>query len=136
MSSPERAPRRALAMNELDPYEGLQVDPTASHDVITAAYRALARLFHPDVMPGAAPPRRGGPRGGRGMRRGPGAAGPPPGRPSGSVLEFGRHTGWSVGEIARVDPGYLVWLQARPEGGPHAAPIAATPRRIRVRPSS
>ena len=52
-------------------------------------------------------------------RRGPdgeGAAGPPPGRPVGSVLSFGRHIGWSIGEIARVDPGYLQWLAARPEG--------------------
>jgi curved DNA-binding protein CbpA len=52
-------------------------------------------------------------------RRGPfgeGAAGPPPGRPSGTVLPFGRHIGWSMGEVARVDPGYLAWLRERPEG--------------------
>ena len=47
---------------------------------------------------------------------GTGAAGQPPGRPSGSVLPFGRHVGWSIGEIARVDPGYLLWLAERPEG--------------------
>lgn len=41
---------------------------------------------------------------------GEGAAGPPPGRPSGTVLDFGRHIGWLLGEIARVDPGYLLWL--------------------------
>src|SRR5919204_81217 len=34
-----------------------------------------------------------------------GAAGPPPGRPFGSILTFGRPIGWSLGEIARVDPG-------------------------------
>jgi curved DNA-binding protein CbpA len=45
-----------------------------------------------------------------------GAAGPPPGRPSGSVLDFGIFAGWSVGEIARRDRGYLVWLLDRPEG--------------------
>src|SRR3989304_187044 len=80
MSSPERAPRRALAMNELDPYEVLQVDPTASHEVITAAYRALARLFHPDVMPGPATP---APMGASNAARGPARGrasrvGPPP----------------------------------------------------------
>ena len=32
---------------------------------------------------------------------GTGAAGPPPGDPSGSVLNFGRYAGWSLGEIAR-----------------------------------
>jgi hypothetical protein len=55
-------------------------------------------------------------------RRGPageGAAGPPPGGARGSVLPFGRHIGWSIGEVARVDPGYLVWLQARREGEPY-----------------
>lgn len=39
-----------------------------------------------------------------------GAAGPPPGNPSGSVLNFGRYAGWSVGEIARHDLDYLEWL--------------------------
>jgi curved DNA-binding protein CbpA len=44
-----------------------------------------------------------------------GAAGPPPGRPSGSVLDFGIFAGWSLGEIDRRDRGYLVWLRDRPE---------------------
>jgi len=41
---------------------------------------------------------------------GEGAAGPPPGNPSGSVLNFGRYAGWSLGEIARTDLEYLEWL--------------------------
>lgn len=41
---------------------------------------------------------------------GDGAAGPPPGRPAGSVLNFGRYAGWSLGEIARTDLEYLEWL--------------------------
>jgi curved DNA-binding protein CbpA len=56
-------------------------------------------------------------------RDGTGGAGPPPGRPSGSVLGFGRHTGWSIGEIARVDPGYLIWLEDRREGRPYLEEI-------------
>jgi curved DNA-binding protein CbpA len=46
------------------------------------------------------------------MRRseGHGAAGPPPGHPSGTVLKFGRYVGWSIGEIARTDLEYLEWL--------------------------
>lgn len=64
--------------------------------------------------------------GDRGVRRaswapdydGTGGAGPPPGRPAGSVLGFGRHIGWSIGEIARVDPGYLLWLEDQREGRP------------------
>ncbi|HET9456260.1 MAG TPA: DnaJ domain-containing protein [Candidatus Limnocylindrales bacterium] len=39
-----------------------------------------------------------------------GAAGPPPGNPSGSVLNFGRFAGWSLGEIARTDLEYIEWL--------------------------
>jgi curved DNA-binding protein CbpA len=45
-----------------------------------------------------------------------GAAGPPPGRPWGTVLEAGIYAGWSLGEIARRDRGYLAWLRDRPEG--------------------
>jgi hypothetical protein len=45
-----------------------------------------------------------------------GAAGPPPGRPSGSVLNFGRYAGWSLGEIARSDLEYIEWLDRAPIG--------------------
>jgi curved DNA-binding protein CbpA len=64
-----------------------------------AAYDALRRASRPDQLPGrpAAPPWTG-------------RAGPPPGHPMGSVLQFGVFAGWSLGEIARRDPGYLQWL--------------------------
>jgi hypothetical protein len=48
--------------------------------------------------------------------QGDGAAGPPPGSPSGSVLNFGRYRGWSLGEVARVDIVYLEWLDRTPIG--------------------
>lgn len=60
-------------------------------------------------------------------------AGPPPGRPSGSVLRFGRHLDWSIGEIARVDPGYLAWLEDRSEGRPYLDEIDRTLRRVGYR---
>jgi curved DNA-binding protein CbpA len=66
---------------------------------------------------------------------GTGKAGPPPGRPSGSVLDFGRHKGWSMGEIVRVDPGYLAWLEERPEGRPYLEEIDAILRRVGYRPA-
>ena len=44
-----------------------------------------------------------------------GAAGKPPGRPWGPVVDFGIYAGWSIGEIARRDRGYLIWLQDRVE---------------------
>ena len=71
-------------------------------------------------------------RGHVGSRDGTGAAGRPPGRPSGSVLDFGRHVGWSIGEIARVDPGYLVWLAERREGEPYRDEIDAVLDRMGV----
>lgn len=175
-----------------DPYKVLGVDHAADPDVVAAAYRALARLHHPDVSRDEdAEPRmarinaawatlrdperraaydhehaitdgRGAGRGANPLRvrhqrgdpapdrasgstapgttstssarpgevvwqrgsSGEGAAGPPPGRPSGSVLPFGRHIGWSLGEVARIDPGYLQWLAGRREGAPYRTEIA------------
>lgn len=49
---------------------------------------------------------------------GQGAAGPPPGRPSGTILTFGRYIAWSLGEVARTDPWYLLWLEDREEAQP------------------
>jgi curved DNA-binding protein CbpA len=144
-----------------DYYEVLQVHPRAESDVIRAAYRILARKYHPDL--GGDPSRmtalnnawdvlgdpvrraeydafRFGPGGapaGAGRSSDPGVhsrpetassagpseasrwtsnsdgphAGPPPGRPSGTVLDFGRYAGWSLGEVARHDLDYLEWLQ-------------------------
>ncbi|MDH5243612.1 MAG: J domain-containing protein [Chloroflexota bacterium] len=203
-----------------DAYKTLQVDPEAEDEVITAAYRRLARKYHPDVAGGAeaadrmaalnaaweligdpakraaydreravraratdarerpaqqGPPSEGptatqpgtppypdpappsGPvdRGptprepesvsrdwtsGRSsvgggydpsMRTsdGTGAAGPPPGQPSGSVLNFGRFAGWSLGEIARVDLEYIEWLDRMPIGRPYRDQIDAILRR-------
>lgn len=192
-----------------DPYKILQVDPEAEDEVITAAYRRLARKYHPDVAPDpesatrmaainaafevigepgkrrafdddrarrevaaamaeaapaastpAAPP---SPTAGRSasapgparepetvsrdwssgrssvgggydasMRQadGTGAAGAPPGRPSGSVLNFGRYVGWSLGEIARNDIDYIEWLDRTPIGRPFRDEIDGILRRV------
>jgi curved DNA-binding protein CbpA len=48
-----------------------------------------------------------------------GAAGPPPGNPSGSVLNFGRYAGWSLGEIGRFNLEYIEWLDRIPIGRPY-----------------
>jgi DnaJ-class molecular chaperone len=121
-----------------DAYAVLGVDRLADDETIATAHRRLARRHHPDLAGESAtrrmmrinaafdairtaaaraayeatlkpPP----------PRDGTGGAGPAPGRPSGSVLDFGRHIGWSLGEVGRVDPGYLVWLAERPEGEPY-----------------
>jgi curved DNA-binding protein CbpA len=170
-------------------YKVLQVDPEAEDEVIQAAYRRLARKYHPDLAPDvesaarmiainaawavlgdpasrarydrehplvagsghatpapppAAPPQRPDPAApwqgrdpravwgsdrkaaasdtGAGSARAPqgyGDAGPPPGNAFGSVLNFGRYTGWSLGEIARRDPEFLEWLDRMPIGRPY-----------------
>lgn len=43
-------------------------------------------------------------------------AGPPVGPASGSTLKFGRYEGWTVGQVARVDPPFLEWLRRVPLG--------------------
>ena len=48
-----------------------------------------------------------------------GAAGAPPGDPSGTVLGFGRYAGWSLGEVARRDVDYIEWLDRMPIGRPY-----------------
>jgi hypothetical protein len=52
-----------------------------------------------------------------------GSAGPPPGPASGSVLNFGRFAGWSLGEIGRRDIEYLEWLDRAPIGRQYQAEL-------------
>lgn len=121
-----------------DAYRVLQVHPDAEESVIQAAYRALARSYHPD---GATPdPQRmaavneayglvrdptrraaydrrrlmtrasaipivDGPR-----RVDAGVSRRSDAVASSAVLDFGRYTGWSIGDLARQDPDYLRWL--------------------------
>jgi curved DNA-binding protein CbpA len=40
----------------------------------------------------------------------------PIGRPSGTVIDFGRYIGWTVGQLAGYDPDYLLWLERTPLG--------------------
>jgi curved DNA-binding protein CbpA len=65
-----------------------------------------------------------------------GAAGPPPGNPSGTVLAFGRYAGWSLGEIARADLEYVEWLDRMPIGRPYRVEIDAILRRAGRRKSA
>jgi curved DNA-binding protein CbpA len=163
-----------------DLYEVLQVHARAEPDVLRAAYRVLARKYHPDHGGDARkmitlndawdvlgdPVKRAAYDASRAASSGPAAAegqsapmaspaptrsterpapqpaaihrttdvahaGPPPGRPSGTVLDFGRYSGWSLGEIARHDLDYLEWLQRSTLGRGLRAEIEAlvAPRR-------
>ena len=127
---------------EGDAYVVLGIARDADDKAIAMAHRRLARRHHPDVAGEEAntrmmrinaaydairtPERRAEydrARRHAAVRDGTGGAGRPPGRPTGSVLDFGRHIGWSIGEIARVDPGYLQWLADRAEGQPYRKEI-------------
>lgn len=120
---------------EGDAYVVLGLSRGADDAAVARAHRRLARRHHPDVAGDAASRRMmrinaaydaiktaerraAYERDHRGStpHDGTGGAGDPPGNPSGSVVPFGRHVGWSLGEIARIDPGYLLWLAERPEG--------------------
>jgi curved DNA-binding protein CbpA len=130
-----------------DPYEVLQVHRRADQDVIHAAYRVLARKYHPDFggddIKMAAlteawailgnPDRRTAydaeaarrytrratdpkapaapkPQANQGYGRAATAAG------SGTVIDFGRYAGWTIGSLVGHDPEYLEWLARTPIG--------------------
>jgi len=128
-----------------NPYKVLQVDPEAEPEVIRAAYRALALKYHPDVSTGSqdrmaalnqawgilrdAGARAAFDQARADAKRKPEVRQPevsyemrapmpatPPGKPSGSVLDFGRYAGWSLGQVAACDPEYLEWLARTPVG--------------------
>jgi hypothetical protein len=45
-----------------------------------------------------------------------GAAGLPAGPPRGSLIDFGRYSGWTLGQIRQRDPDFLEWLAEVPAG--------------------
>ena len=132
----------------VDLYRVLQVIPEAEPEVIRAAYRALARKYHPDtggseaqmaVLNAAWETLRDREkraeydqdrRTAAAQTTEPERSGvvhltnpmTPPARPnssrarSGTVLDFGRYAGFSLGELAIKDPDYLEWLARTPFG--------------------
>ncbi len=109
-----------------DPYRVLQVEATAEPEVVQAAYRALAKKYHPDRDTSTYAARRmreineayaqlrSGSAGTSGRR----SAAPPPPRSAsaGTRLTFGRYTGWTLRDLARHDPDYLRWLSRTASG--------------------
>ena len=125
-----------------DAYEVLQVHPRAEQQVIQAAYRVLAALYHPDGASSTANARRMAELNAaygkirtrelrqaydRQLRAGHGgippaspdiaAAGRPySAAPIGRPLDFGRYEGLTVAQIARRDMDYLRWLRRHASG--------------------
>ena len=98
-------PQRMIALNDAWDVLG---DPVrrAAYDTSRAAAASRTAFSQRATSETGAPPASGGP-----AAPDVNHAGPPPGRPSGTVLDFGRYAGWSLGEIARYDLDYLQWLQ-------------------------
>ena len=53
-----------------------------------------------------------------------GGAGTPVGPPQGSLIDFGRYSGWTLGQIKRADPDFLEWLLRAPAGRSYRDEIA------------
>jgi DnaJ domain len=86
-------------------------------------FKARPQYVSPNWTTGRSQNGHGYDPGTMGSAQGDGAAGPPPGNPSGSLLTFGRYAGWSLGEIARTDLEYLEWLDRMPIGRTYQAEI-------------
>jgi curved DNA-binding protein CbpA len=140
--------------DDLDVYKILRVDPSAEDFVVEAAYRALARHFHPDGSNPSdermatinraydqvkTPERRK--RYDRLLRSrpmGPGAEPiPAPATTDrwasrtaapenrGPTIDFGRYQGWTLKDLAKHDPDYLRWLARHSSGVRYRNQIAA-----------
>ena len=125
-----------------DPYAVLQVLPSAEPEVVNAAFKALALKYHPDhdATRRAAEKmaelnrafailrdersRAAHDRARRVAAAGmslastvrPGSVAPPSNPSPGSVLNFGRYAGWSLRDLARRDPDYVLWLSRHSSG--------------------
>jgi curved DNA-binding protein CbpA len=131
---------------ERDAYEVLQVSPRAHADVVRAAYRALAGLFHPDrdgseasmhrmaeINAAYAAVRTVDRRAAYDALRNkstmtavpvvPVVQVVTPPRPpvaradrDPGIVDFGRYAGWTIDQLARQDPDYLRWLSRHSSG--------------------
>jgi len=127
-----------------DPYAALQIVPTADQEVVQAAFKALALKYHPDHdstrrasekmaelnrayallrdEQGRAAHDRSRRMTVAGISVSASTARPSGGTPppavagQGSVLGFGRYNGWSLRDLARQDPDYILWLSRHSSG--------------------
>jgi curved DNA-binding protein CbpA len=134
-------------------YTVLGISPYSDPDTIRDAYRRLARRFHPDTggdvhdmaIINRAWAELGDPERRAAYDRRIGiervvavTAAPPPPEPAseaplaarmmsgtGTVLDFGRYEGWTIDQLARQDPDYLLWLARTSIGRPLQAEIEA-----------
>jgi curved DNA-binding protein CbpA len=144
-----------------DPYAVLQVVASAEQEVVHAAFKALALKYHPDhdqtrraadkmaelnrayallrdEKARAAYDRTSRRRVVAGVAvtdaapRPTGVSAPATNPANGSVLTFGRYTGWSLRDLARRDPDYLLWLARHSSGIRYRTEIYAILRTMGV----
>jgi curved DNA-binding protein CbpA len=149
-----------------DAYEVLHVHPRADPQVIKAAYRVLAAMFHPDHDPSPTAAQRMAelnaayalvrdPEARRVYDRSrqapapppspivqPAAANPPPGRRMGGptvespTIDFGRYAGWRLADLARTDPDYLRWLSRHSSGIRYRRQISELLNDVAIKPAA
>ena len=152
--------QRRSAGSSFTLYAVLGLEPGAAPDEIRAAYRRLAREFHPDAGGDARymrainkawaelgdPERRDAYDRRMGIDRTVRVSPAPAVDESmpltsmiqtrtsgGTTLDFGRYEGWTIGELARHDPDYLLWLERTPTGRHLQAEIRAALEAIEAR---
>ena len=119
--------RHAMLIHEA--HQILQVQADAEPEVVQAAYRALAKKYHPDRDASADAARRmrqindayrqlraGTPRKPPSVPQGMHVPPPPRSAAAGTRLSFGRYSGWTLRDLARKDPDYLRWLSRTASG--------------------
>ena len=140
-----------------DAYDVLQVHPQAHDTVIQAAYRALARLYRPDISPDAGSEARLAElKAAYELIRSPEARSvydtwgrrsttpipivadtPQPSSPAArpaarlDTLDFGRYAGWTIEQLVHQDPAYLEWLARHSSGIRYRRQIEAAFKRLR-----
>ena len=138
---------------ERDAYEVLEVHPRAHQEVIQAAYRVLAAIYHPDRDASGASTRRMSElnaayarvrtlalrelydrerklhRQAQAPIQQGYAAQSAEDDPAKRPLDFGRYEGYTVAQIARSDPDYLRWLSRHSAGARFRQEIEAQLRK-------
>lgn len=137
-------------MAAIDYYALLGVEPEAETTAIRLAYRALARVHHPDHSGGtnaamaslneawavlgdvSARATYDGDHGFSTICPEPGTSATPTQpapapsvKSSPDILDFGRYAGWSLRDLVSQDPDYLLWLERTPAGRRYRGAINA-----------
>jgi curved DNA-binding protein CbpA len=105
-------------------HEELQERLRAAAREATAGAPVMA-TERPPVRPTPSTPRAEAPRDAETARASDAARNAAAPRGDGTVLDFGRYVGWSITDLGRHDPDYLLWLERTPAGRGYRTEIRA-----------